>query len=164
MNKSYWIISLAVVICLGSSYSLGYSSGSNDKQLEWNEDIKSYEKKVKDLTKQLENQEKEYRAENTRILLELNNAKKEYEKSIAVLDANYSDRLRESEARAKIYESQARAGNSQCRNLASHATKLDKCLTEGRELVKELSRTIELRDSQLRLLGEQITNERELIK
>lgn len=164
MNKSYWIIGLVVVICLGGAYSLGYSSGSNDKQLEWNEDIQSYQQKVRELTEQLKNQEKEYRVENTRILLELNNAKKDYEKSIAVLDANYSDRLREYEARAKIYKSQARTGNSQCRNLASYTTKLDKCLTEGRELVKELSRTIELRDNQLRLLGEQIANERELIK
>lgn len=164
MNKSYWIIGLVVVICLGGTYSLGYSSGSNDKQLEWNEDIQSYQQKVRELTEQLKNQEKEYRAENTRILLELNNAKKDYEKSVAVLDANYSDRLREYEARAKIYESQAQSGKSQCRNLASYTTKLDKCLTKGRELVKELSRTIELRDNQLRLLGEQITNERELIK
>lgn len=164
MNKSYWIIGLVVVICLGGAYSLGYSSGSNDKQLEWNEDIQSYQQKVRELTEQLKNQEKEYRAENTRILLELNNAKKDYEKSVAVLDANYSDRLREYEARAKIYESQAQSGKSQCRNLASYTTKLDKCLTEGRELVKELSRTIKLRDSQLRLLGEQIANERELIK
>lgn len=164
MNKSYWIIGLVVVICLGGAYSLGYSSGSNDKQLEWDEDIQSYQQKVRELTEQLKNQEKEYRAENTRILLELNNAKKDYEKSVAVLNANYSDRLREYEARAKIYESQAQSGKSQCRNLASYTTKLDKCLTEGRELVKELSRIIELRDNQLRLLGEQIVNERELIK
>lgn len=73
------------------------------------------------------------------LLLQIQTLRKDYEKKLADVQFDYADRLRESEQRSDIYRRQQTASTDECRALAEHASRLDRSLTEGRELVKRVS-------------------------
>ena len=73
------------------------------------------------------------------LILQIQTLRKDYEKKLADIQFDYADRLRESEQRSAIYRQQQAASSNECRALAEHASRLDRSLTEGRELVKRIS-------------------------
>ena len=113
----------------------------------------SYQEKV--LEQQLMQQKKE-RAFNERIealSIELTETRLTYENTVTKLKSDYANELLNSEKRAELYLSYAKSDRAKQRDLAIHTAKLDRSLTEGRELVKQLTETIRTRDAQLRALG-----------
>lgn len=73
------------------------------------------------------------------LILQIQTLRKEYEKKLADVQFDYADRLRESEQRSVIYRQQQAASSDECRALAEHASRLDRSLTEGRELVTRVT-------------------------
>lgn len=84
--------------------------------------------------------------------------------SIAVLRAQYAERLRQSERRAELYSHQAKGSPGQQAGLAEHTARLDRSLTEGVLLVEEFIATIGQRDAALIAAGKQIRADRELLE
>lgn len=146
-----------------SIFSFGSRYGANKVQLQWDAETAKYEQTLKEMEKQMTENETQHRKEQNRISNDLAESEKKYAVAIATNRAEYNDRLRESEKRASVYKSLSEAGAAERVDLARHTAELDRSLTEGIQLVEELSETIRLRDEQLILVGQQITNDRQLI-
>ena len=94
---------------------------------------------------------------------DLKEAKKSHDKAINDLQRTHANRMRESEKRAEFYMQQAQGSTTEQYNLASHAARLDKSLSEGKTLARELRQTLEFRELQIRNLSEELINTREYL-
>lgn len=162
-----YIILVALIVAV-STYGYnkikasGFKDGAASVQEKWDEDTDRYNTEIDRLKGIIATKEEDHRKENQRITHELAEADKRYQVELARADAEYQRRVQLSSQRATIYQHQAEGGAAQCRDLASHAAKLDSSLEEGRSLVRELRGTVELRDGQIRALSDQILNDRKL--
>lgn len=149
-----WI--LIGVTVLGAVASFSYSLGQKDIQEEWQKETIKYQNeilKVEEIHKQAL---QEYINKNNNLQREIVNVKKDYEAKLRNINDEYSVRLSESEQRAKVYKRMSEQGKCQSPDLSDYTAKLDRSLTEGRQVVKLLRETLELRDNQLRQIGEQL--------
>lgn len=151
-----------IIVVLYSFGSYCYDWGKETVQEQWNQEKQDYLNKINNLKNEYYLKELKYREENTKIQKELADAQKKYEISLATSTADFNERLRQSEARAKLYKRQAESRTSGCRDIASITSKLDSSLTEGISLVRELTKLIELRDQQLKSIGKRLINEKNL--
>lgn len=165
--RKYWVhlLVLALVIWLGFKiYNAGSVHGASVVQEAWNLDKAEYAKAVEAEKDKIAKLEESHRDEVTRINRGLSDAKREYEVGLARIDAEYRRRLQSSEGRASVYRRQAEAGGDQCRDLGSHAARLDASLEEGRALVRELGQNLGLCQQRVKLLGDQIRADRNLLE
>lgn len=149
-----WI--LIGVTVLGAVASFSYSLGQKDVREEWQKETIKHQNemlKVEEIHKQAL---QEYIDKNNNLQREIVDVKKDYEAKLRNINDEYSVRLSESEQRAKVYKRMSEQGKCQSFDLSDYTTKLDRSLTEGRQVVKLLRETIELRDNQLRQIGEQL--------
>ena len=152
-----------VILAAGYAiYKFGYKNGSQDVQLAWNQDRAAIEASHNAFAAEMIELAEACRAKQESIANELVQARKEHEVAIAGQRADYDRRLLQSARRADMYQRQAEAGAIACRDLASHAARLDRALEEGRGLVLELSTTLGLREYQLKQLGAQLLSDRQL--
>ena len=148
-----WI--LIGVTALGAVALFSYSLGQKGVQAEWRKEtirIQSEMLKVEEVHKKAL---QEYIVKNNNLQKEIIDVKKDYEAKLRNND-EYSVRLSESEQRAKVYKRMSEQGKCQSSDLSDYTTRLDRSLTEGRQVVKLLRETLELRDNQLRQIGEQL--------
>lgn len=163
-------IILFVVIALVSFWGYarikqsGFKDGAASVQAKWDTQTNEWNARIDALKAEYEHKEEAHRAENRRISYELSEATRHHDVELATLRSEYEHRLRSSQTRSTIYQRQAEAGASECRDLASHASRLDESLEEGRSLVREFGAALRLRDGQVKALGDQIINDRELTK
>lgn len=150
-----WIILLVIST---SSFYLG----SLYEESSWIKKELSYKQQVIDLQETIKKRDIEYANLSSNIQTRLADARRDYENQLHTISSSYADKLYKSEQRAKVYQSKASKGESERRDLASYASRLDRSLTESRELVKELTELIRLRDAQCILLGKQIIIERKV--
>lgn len=164
-NKECLIIILAgAVIATGTYlYSKGYSSGSKYIQEKWDREKAETNRKMLELKIRYDVEKDNFEKEKNQELNELKARMEEQQHIIDALNDNFNDQLQQSEGRAAVYQRLASSTESERKRLANHAARLDKALTEGIRLVKELSGTIELRDEQLRFIGKYLKDTYELI-
>lgn len=153
---------LAVAAGLYFLYSTGYNNGVGAVEAEREADRAAQALVVAGLNGQLIEKERLHVAETSKIRTDLANRESQYDRDLALLRADYAVSLRDSEQRAARYRALADAGPDQCRSLAGYTAQLDGSLVEGRSVVEELRSTLELRDSQLRLVGSQLLSDRQL--
>ena len=159
------ILGMALMLFLGSKlYDFVYDRGADSVQVQWDADKQEHAEAITLLKQVYEQKEEAHRAENRRISNELSQANLDHANALAAVYLDYTQRLHNVEQRAAIYQRQAQGGAVECRDLASHASRLDSTLEEGRSLVRELRETLGLRDRQLQSLSEQIRNDRALFK
>jgi hypothetical protein len=144
-------------------YSLGVQAGDAKARLEWATEREGQQQAIQALHEEIGRQERAHSEETTRISNAATEERVRYEGSLAALDRTYAERLRNSEDRARRYASLADSGAASCRSLATRTAELDASLEQGRRVVEELRATVELRDTQLRLLYEQLQADRQLI-
>ena len=154
-----------LVVALGATiYFWGSNNGQDKIQAKWDsqkvEDQKAYNK----LKGEYDVLNRQHSYETGLLTSRLQAASQAHEDELARLNVVYASRLQQSNKRAEIYKRQAEAGTFECRNLASHAARLDESLEQGRQLVEELRSTVRLRDSQLIELGNQIKADRKLLQ
>lgn len=153
---------LACLLVLILLYTTGYNNGVGAVEAEREADRQAQAIVVANLNGQIEQKEKQHVAETSKIRGDLAQLERAHVADLARLGSQYAVSLRDSEQRATRYRTLADTGPDQCRSVASRAAELDASLVEGRSVVEELRATIELRDSQLRLVGSQITSDRQL--
>lgn len=163
MSKVLGAILVAAGIFFFGSW-VGCEQGKQRIQLQWEQDKRAARELYDQLKLMYGEQEVLHRMEMEKISHELVEAKKDHENAVAGLRSDFDQRLLQSESRAASYRRQAEAGTSACRDLASHAARLDRSLEEGRGLVREFGETLRLRERELILLGDQILNERKLLE
>lgn len=141
-----------------------FQRGAASVQVKWDAQENERKKQILVLQGKMLHQKTIHEEETQKLTHELTNAQRHYEKVIDDLAADYRKRLLLSEERTTIYRRQANSGPVECGNLASHASKLDSTLEEGRSLVAELRTTLELRDQQVKSLGGQLVSDRKLFE
>lgn len=154
MLKGFILFALSGIFFYHSGYthaSLNYEKEIKAKEVQYNNYIDSVKKEFLE-------KEKRYKDENVRILLAFNSAKKQYDSDINNIKLAYSSQLQQSNDRAEIYKRKAESGSNSCRELAIYTGRLDKSLTESRELVKELRGVIEYNSRQIKNLTAYINN------
>ncbi len=133
------------------SYNRGYEA--------CNKEFTAYKQRQFSIIQKLEStyreQEKKYQKENEALVVRVSEAKESYSKQLLVIERSYADKLRKSEQRASVYKQMSRNSSGSCDTLADYSTRLDRNLTEGIKLVRELRELIKLRDEQLRECGKQ---------
>jgi hypothetical protein len=153
---------LVGLVCLYLLYSTGYNNGVGAVEAERAADRVAQELVVAELNGQLQEKERLHRVETNKIKDELHVQEATYNNTVKRIYAELDLGLRDSEQRAAHYRALAETGTDQCRSLASHTAGLDASLVEGRSVVEELRSTLELRDSQLILVGSQLLSDRQL--
>lgn len=158
--KSYLII----LFTISGSFYLGYSYGKNIIQNEWNQNKIITSNKIIELQNKLSQKEIDYAKESAKLKYELNKANENYTNSINNIRNDYEYRLLKSNERASIYRSMSEAGEARSRDLAEYTAKLDRSLTEGTQLVKELRDSVEFYKQKVDLLTKQLIKDRELME
>lgn len=158
------LVTVILVVGIGAlAYYLGHQHGTKSVQLDWERDKHAAREALDKLKSEYEQRETVHRAETERIANELEEARRQHEVALADQRSAYKHRLLLSQERAEVYQRQAEAGAVACRDLASHAARLDAALEEGRALVREFGETLRFRDRQAVELGRQILSDRKLM-
>lgn len=141
------IVGLFGIVLMQYSLITGsYNAGYDACQSKYREEL---------LKQQVENQQKEQAFNETinNLTVNLTETRIRYENTVNKLKSTYANELLKSKQRAELYKRYSEADKAKQRTLAEHTARLDRSLTEGRELVKQLTETIKTRDAQLRALG-----------
>lgn len=147
LTSLFAIVGLFGIILMQYSLITGsYNAGYDACQSKYREEL---------LKQQVENQQKEQAFNETinNLTVNLTETRIRYENTVNKLKSTYANELLKSEQRAELYKRYSEADKAKQRALAEHTARLDRSLTEGRELVKQLTETIRIRDAQLRALG-----------
>lgn len=147
LTSLFAIVGLFGIILMQYSLITGsYNAGYDACQSKYREEL---------LKQQVENQQKEQAFNETinNLTVNLTETRIRYENTVNKLKSTYANELLKSEQRAEFYKRYSEADKAKQRALAEHTARLDRSLTEGRELVKQLTETIRTRDAQLRALG-----------
>lgn len=147
LTSLFAIVGLFGIILMQYSLITGsYNAGYDACQSKYREEL---------LKQQVENQQKEQAFNETinNLTVNLTETRIRYENTVNELKSAHANELLKSEQRAELYKRYSEADKAKQRALAEHTARLDRSLTEGRELVKQLTETIRTRDAQLRALG-----------
>lgn len=147
LTSLFSIVGLFGIILMQYSLITGsYNAGYDACQSKYREEL---------LKQQVENQQKEQAFNETinNLTVNLTETRIRYENTVNKLKSAHANELLKSEQRAELYKRYSEADKAKQRALAEHTAQLDRSLTEGRELVKQLTETIRIRDAQLRALG-----------
>lgn len=153
--KIYFWVAL-VLVCVSATFYVGYSAGSAEVKQQWVAEQKANTAKVNELKVNYEEQLSEYRQKTDSLSKEIYDTRTQYDNRIATIKSDYTNRLLNSEQRASVYKRMSEAGKCTSDDLSAYTAKLDRSLTEGRELVRELRELIKLRDQQLNQLGKEL--------
>ena len=153
--KIYFWVAL-VLVCTSATFCVGYSAGSSEVKQQWVAEQKANTVKVNELKVNYEEQLSEYRQKTDSLSKEIYDTRTQYDNRIATIKSDYTNRLLSSEQRASVYKRMSEAGRCTSNDLSAYTAKLDRSLTEGRELVRELRELIKLRDQQLNQLGKEL--------
>lgn len=149
-SSKYTIIGSVALCILCTCY--GYYQGSKHIQTLWDQDKLEQAQYINRLQQNYLNKESVYITELNNIKDTYAKAKDEYTKKLNAIKSSYSMQLQQSEQRASIYKREALSTDG-CSNLAEYAGKLDRSLTEGRDVVKQLRELVKLRDAQIQQIG-----------
>lgn len=144
---------LGVCICCLGSYCYGYHTGKAKVTAEYTQEKVQYLNQISSLQLQYRAKETQYNEDLNKVKAEYAQAREDYIHTISELESSYSSRLQQSEQRAMLYQRKA-TDSKGCSTLADLSGRLDRSLTEGISLVRELRDTIKLRDSQIKVLRE----------
>lgn len=153
--KIYFWVAL-VLVCISATFYVGYSAGSAEVRQQWVAEQKANTAKANELKVNYEEQLNEYRQKTDSLSKEIYDTRTQYDNRIATIKSDYTNRLLNSEQRASVYKRMSEAGKCTSDDLSAYTAKLDRSLTEGRELVRELRELIKLRDQQLNQLGKEL--------
>lgn len=129
----------ATAIATVSIFIVGFLLGSEYQKMKNHQENLRNQEIIDEKIKENREATQEHVSSQQDLLLEIQTLRKEYEKKLADVQFDYADRLRESEQRSAVYRRQQATSTDECRALAEHASRLDRSLTEGRELVKRVS-------------------------
>ena len=162
------LIALGVILLLYgigvSIYSTGKQAGIDKVSKEWTQEKLAYQDEILRIKTLNAGLEQDFENREAEVNKELRNVKASYERTLASNASEHAARLRNHQERADLYERKAQGSEVERRGLASHAAELDRSLEEGRQLVQELRTVVELRDSQLTEVGQQLLQTRALLE
>lgn len=160
----YIVSAVACGTILLWAYVSGVDAGRTTVQREWDKQVAAQSVAAAKLKQQIEDAESLHRTKEKESIHALAEARRIAEVAVANQRAEYERRVQQSSKRATEYMRMAEAGEAERGNLVRHTTELDRSLEEGRQLVQELRTVVELRDSQLTEVGQQLLQTRALLE
>lgn len=160
----YIVSAVACGTLLLWAYVSGVDAGRTTVQREWDKQVAAQSAAAAKLKQQIEDAESLHRTKEKESIHALAEARRTAEVAVANQRAEYERRVQQSSERATEYMRMAEAGEAERGNLVRHTTELDRSLEEGRQLVQELRTVVELRDSQLTEVGQQLLQTRALLE
>lgn len=135
----------AIVVALGmvAIFLGGMKIGTNIESNKYSQEKLQIAQQTAELVRKYNLRLEEHAKRQANLVQELNDAKQKHQTIVSNLRSEFSGRMLESENRGKIYRDRAEAAGAECRELAEHTARLDRSLTEGRELVKEFRADLE---------------------
>jgi len=131
MNKLFILV---VVLASLGGYKTGSVLTENKYILELQEIVDESNK----LRESVRKKNTDHQIAQEEHLLEIQKLRGNYENTINSLTSEYDSRLLDSEKRSSLYRERFTSTSTECEILAEHTSRLDRTLTEGRELVKRL--------------------------
>lgn len=134
-----------IVVAVGMIiiFLCGMKIGADRESAKYSKEKMRIYEQTAHLIQQYRERVEEHAKKQLDLIQELNDAKQRHQTIVSNLRSEFSDRMLESENRGKIYRNRAEAAGAECRALAEHTARLDRSLTEGRELVKEFRADLE---------------------
>ena len=117
---------------------LGYFVGVLHTTKQYTQMEIEYQEEINKIKDRLKDERNQHILKQQESLAAMTKLKESHEEAISVIQSQYTDRLLQSEQRGNLYRRKASTAGAEARELAEHATRLDRALTEGRELVREL--------------------------
>lgn len=151
---------LLVGLVIGSL--VGNMYGSNKVQSAWDKERADTAIQVNNVNSGFRQKEAEHSKDSNEVADNAQISKNQYDADIAAINSSADDRVRQSEARASKYAAMSKASAAEQERLAKYAARLDQTVTEGRQLVEELTATIAERERTIHNLSNQITADRKL--
>lgn len=135
----------AILVAIGmfAIFLVGMKIGSDIESNKHSQEKLQIAQQTAELVRMYNLRLEEHAKKQTDLVQELNDAKQKHQTVVSNLRSEFSVRMLESENRGKIYRNRAEAAGAECRALAEHTSRLDRSLTEGRELVKEFRADLE---------------------
>lgn len=127
-----------IIIFLG-----GMKIGADIENAKYTKEKMRIQEQTAELIQQYRKKVEEHTKKQLELVQELNDAKQRHQTIVSNLRSEFSVRMLESENRGKIYRNRAETAGAECRALAEYTARLDRSLTEGRELVKEFRADLE---------------------
>lgn len=127
---------LILVVILGSLG--GYKYGSVVTENKYILELQEISDQSDKLRETIRKKNTDHQTAQEEHLLEIQKLRGNYENTINSLTSEYDARLLESEKRSSVYRERFAPTSTECEILAEHTSRLDRTLTEGRELVKRL--------------------------
>src|SRR5690554_54216 len=139
------LIRETIVVAVGMIiiFLCGMKIGADRESIKYSKEKMRIYEQTAELIQQYRERVEEHAKKQLDLIQELNDAKQRHQTIVSNLRSEFSDRMLESENRGKIYRNRAEAAGAECRALAEHTARLDRSLTEGRELVKEFRADLE---------------------
>lgn len=154
---------IAILLIALSIFTSGYKVGGDSVQHEFDKYVNEARLETIRLNEEYRKLEIRHKNIESNLLEEMNTRKLEYDKNLYIINDDFNNRLLKQTERANYYRQQAKDSGCGQSNLADHTARLDTSLEEGRHLVRQLSETIRLRESELKLLGDVIINDRKTL-
>lgn len=139
MSREAILVAVGIVAVFLGGMKIGSDRESNKYSQEKLQNAQQTAELVRMYNLRLE----EHAKKQADLVQELNDAKEKHQTIVSNLRSEFSVRMLESENRGKIYRKRAEIAGAECGALAEHTAKLDRSLTEGRELVKEFRADLE---------------------
>lgn len=142
---------------------VGATLGSNYRTYQYEAKLAEAEAQASALLLENSKKEKDYLLQVQDISYEMQQVRLNYQNSLAAANSEYDKWMRDSEQRASRYQQQAQSCSLELDALVQRTSALDKQLTQGLFVVRELRDLVELRDRELAAAKRQMIKDRELI-
>ena len=163
LNAQFWaIVLLALIIGLGAGAVGGNHYGRKMVQADWDKQTSEQNKKAVTASEGNRSKEQTHAIQSNEVSDNAQVSKQKYDEDIAAAQSGSDDRVRQSEARADKYRAMSQASAAEQKRLAEYAARLDRSLSEGRQLVAELRATLAERERTIHNLNQQINADRQL--
>lgn len=159
LKNKYVILGIGVFFLGSLGYRYIYNQGYKACRAEWDQFLINTHQHNLALQEIYQKEKQELIDRNSKLTQEILNNEETYKSNLSNLRISFNNRLHESEQRADYYRQlSTKTDGKGCSIsvLADYTAKFDRQLTEGIDVVKELTELVKLRDKQLQQCGEQV--------
>ena len=157
LGLKYLTVTLGLAVGIYGIYSYSYDCGFDACNKEFTAYKTQQLQQIVTLEAKYHEQEKAYQKQTDELLAQVQKSKDDYNGRLLHLEHEFAHKLQLSEQRANVYKRLSSTSSSRD-SLADYSARLDRNLTEGINLVRELRELVELRDKQLRQCGKGLKN------
>lgn len=142
---------------------MGYVAGKTLESNKYLTEKSGYLEAIAEKRQELKKLRDTHQEQQQDLLDQIEESKREYSNTVAVISSEFNDRMLESEKRSNLYRERLSTSSLECRQAAEQLSRLDRSLTEGRELVRELAEDLKQYKLASKQIMEYLANDRNFL-